>query len=103
MGRFRRGQPPFQEQLLDQLRHELVSRSIVTFPVTEAGDLKMFREVRRDRIGDVQIGSLGPAMFQDEGCDLLAFGLQCGAVLLAAQIGVFFIAVYGIASEGFAF
>ena len=63
----------------------------------------MFREMQCDRTGDVEIGSFGPALFQDEGGDLLPLGVQCGAVFFVAQIGVFLISVDGIASEGLAF
>ena len=103
MGRFCRDQPSLLEQLVDQLRHEAVSHSIVPLPVAEAADFKVFRKVQRNRSGDVEIGSLGSALLQDEGRDLLPLGFQCGAVFFVAQIGVFLIAVDGIASEGLAF
>ena len=103
MGRFCGDQPPLLEQLIDQLRHEAVPHSIVPLPVAEAADLKVFREVRRGKIGDVEIGSFGPALLQDEGCDLLTFGLQRSAVFLVAQIGVFLVAVDCITLEGLAF
>ena len=82
MGRFCRDQPSLLEQLVDQLRHEAVSHSIVPLPVAEAADFKVFRNVQRNRSGDVEIGSLGSALLQDEGRDLLPLGLQCGAVFL---------------------
>ena len=63
----------------------------------------MFREMQCDRTGDVEIGSFGPALFQDEGGDLLTFGLQRSAVFLVTQIGVFLVAVDCIALEGLAF
>ena len=103
MCRFRRNQLPLLKQLVNQLRHEAVPNSIVPLPVAEAADLKVFRKVQRNRSGDVEIGSLGSALLQDEGRDLLPLGFQCGAVFFVAQIGVFLIAVDGIASEGLAF
>ena len=69
----------------------------------QAADRKVFREVQCDRIGDVEIGSLGSALLQNEICDFISSGLQRGAVFLIAQIGVFLIAVDGVASEGSAF
>ena len=103
MGRFCGDQPPLLQQLIDQLSHEAVPHSIVPLPVAEAADFKVFRKVQRNRSGDVEIVSLGSALLQDESRDLLPLGFQCGAVFFVAQIGVFLIAVDGIASEGLAF
>lgn len=100
MGCFRSDQPSLLEQLVDQLRHKVVSYSVAPVFVTEAADLKDLREIRCNGGRDVEICSFGPALFQNKDRDFPTPCFQCGAVFLIAQIRILFITVNGVTAEG---
>ena len=98
--RLGRDQPALLEQFVHQFSHKLIPDLIASVFVTQTADLKVFRDMDRNRVYNVKIAALCPAFFQDITCDLIPLGLQLRPIRLIAQTPVLLIAVNVIAAEG---
>jgi len=93
IGRFSGDQTAPLDQLLHQLSYELGSYFVMPVLIAQAADFKVFRNVSRNGVYNIEITAFCPAFFQDIVCDLIPLCLQLRPVCFIAQVPIFLMAV----------
>ena len=86
VGRFSGDQTAPLDQLLHQFSYELVSYFVTPVLIAQAADFKVFRNVSRNGVYNIEIAAFCSAFFQDIVRDLIPLCLQLCPVRFIAQI-----------------